>query len=126
MLENIIAAAKGDIKADLLLKNGKLINVFSGEIYETHVAIYDGFVIGFGEYEAEETIDLQGQYISPGFIDAHVHLESSMVTVPEFARAVIPKGTTCVIADPHEIANVLGVDGVRYIRDTSSDIPLDV
>jgi len=126
MFEHFIAAARGEEPADLLLKNAKLVNVFSGEIYETHVAVYNGIITGFGEYEAKETVDLKGQYLCTGFIDAHVHLESSMVTVPEFARAVIPHGTTCVITDPHEIANVLGIEGVRYIRDTSRDLPLRV
>jgi len=126
MLEHIIAAARGEETADLLLRNAQVVNVLSGEIYPAHVAIYDGRIIGFGDYEARETVDLQGQYLCPGFIDAHVHLESSMVTVPEFARAVVPRGTTAVVTDPHEIANVLGLDGVRYILDSSQDLPLGV
>jgi len=126
MLEDIILTARGEKSCHLLLKNAKLINVLSGEIYETHVAVYKGRVIGFGEYDAQETEDLKGQYLCPGFIDAHVHLESSMVTVPEFARAVVPQGTTCVVTDPHEIANVLGIEGVRYIHETSAGLPLRV
>lgn len=126
MLTDIIATARGEKKCSLLLKNARLINVLSGEIYETHIAIHEGLVIGFGHYEAEETADLRGKYVCPGFIDAHVHLESSMVAVKEFARAVVPRGTTCVITDPHEIANVLGIDGISYIRDTSQNLPLRV
>ena len=126
MLENIIAAARGESKCSLLLKNVNLINVLSGEIYKTSIALYEELIIGFGDYEAEKTVDLEGHYACPGFIDAHVHLESSMVTVSEFARAVVPQGTTCVITDPHEIANVLGIEGVRYIHETSANLPLRV
>ena len=126
MFESIIAAARGEMSADLLLRNAQLVNVLSGEIYPADIAIYDGRVIGLGDYAANESVDLQGQYLCPGFIDAHVHLESSMVTVPEFARAVVPRGTTAVVTDPHEIANVLGLDGVRYILDSSENLPLGV
>ncbi len=126
MIESIIAAARGETKADLLLRNAQVINVLSGDIHKTDVAIHDGLVVGFGEYEAAEVIDLRGQYLSPGFMDAHVHVESSMVKVPEFARAVVPRGVTTVITDPHEIANVLGLEGVRYMLDASENIPLRV
>ena len=126
MLEVIIAAARGHIPVDLLLRNAQLVNVCSGEIHPADVAIYDGQIVGFGEYEARETLDLKGHYLCPGFIDAHVHLESSMVAPPQFARAVVPRGTTAVVSDPHEIANVLGVEGIRYMLDISQGIPLDV
>ncbi len=123
---DIIAAARGETPVDLLLKNGRMVNVLSGEIQESDVAVHDGFVVGFGSYEARETVDLHGRYLCPGFMDAHVHLESGMVTVPEFARAVLPCGVTAVIADPHEMANVHGLDGVRYILQTSENLPLRV
>ena len=126
MLEELIAAAKGDAPADILLKNGRLVNVLSGEIHPADVALAQGRVLGWGDYAARETIDLQGRYICPGFIDGHVHLESSMVTPSQFARAVVPAGTTSVIADPHEIANVLGLEGIRYILRASAGIPLNV
>jgi adenine deaminase len=123
---DIIAAAHGEMPVDLLLRNSRLVNVLSGEIQETDVAIHDGFVVGFGAYEAREVVDLHGQYLCPGFMDAHVHIESSMVTVPEFARAVLPSGVTTVITDPHEMANVHGLEGVRYILQTSEGLPLRV
>ncbi|HPZ08146.1 MAG TPA: adenine deaminase [Candidatus Eremiobacteraeota bacterium] len=126
MLQHFISVARGEEPADILLKNVRLVNVFSGEIYDTSVALYNGLIVGFGDYEAREVVDLEGQYLCPGFIDAHVHLESSMVTVSEFSRTVVPMGTTCVITDPHEIANILGIEGVRYIRDTSRSLPMRV
>ena len=126
MLEEIIAVARGEAPVDLLLRNAQLVNVCSGEVHPADVAIFDGRIVGFGEYKAKESIDLEGHYLCPGFIDAHVHLESSMVTPPQFARAVLPRGTTAVVADPHEIANVLGVEGIRYMLDSSESIPLDV
>jgi adenine deaminase len=127
MTENIlIAMARGEEPADLWLKNAQVVNVLSAEIHPADVAIYDGRVVGFGQYEARQTIDLEGRYLCPGFIDGHVHLESSMVQPSEFARAVVPHGTTAVVADPHEIANVLGLDGVRYILEASEGLPLTV
>lgn len=125
-VRRVVAAARGETPVDLLLANARLVNVLSGEIHETSVAVDDGVVVGFGDYEARHVDDLRGAYLCPGLIDAHVHLESSMVTVPEFARAVVPHGTTAVVADPHEIANVLGLDGVRYILDSSEGLPLAV
>lgn len=122
----IVEVARGDAPADLLLANARIVNVHSGEIHDAHLAIYDGRIVGFGEYEARETLDLQGQHVCPGLIDAHVHIESSMVTVPEFARAIIPRGTTAVVTDPHEIANVLGVPGIRYMLESSEGLPLHV
>jgi adenine deaminase len=125
-LETLIAAARGEEPADLLLKNAQLVNVLSGEIHPADIAIYDGQVVGWGEYQARQVVDLGGKFVCPGFIDAHVHLESSMVQPAEFARAVAPHGTTAVVCDPHEIANVLGLAGVRYILDASAGLPLYV
>lgn len=125
-LKDRISIAKGEKKADLVFKNGRIINVFSHEIIEASVAVYDGKIVGIGDYEGEEEIDLDGKYLSPGFIDGHVHIESSMVSPKEFAKAVVPRGTTGIIADPHEIANVCGVDGIKYILEDTKDLPLDV
>src|SRR5512138_3852912 len=105
-LATLVRHARGDAPADLLLRNARVVNVFTGEIDRTNVAISRSRIIGLGEYEAAEVIDLDGAYLSPGFIDAHVHIESSMVPPGEFARAVVPRGTTTVVTDPHEIANV--------------------
>lgn len=126
-LQELIYAAKGEEKVDIVLKNANLVNVLSGEIYPTEISVYDEVIIGIGPgYEAHEVIDLAGAYVLPGFIDAHIHIESSMVEVPQFARAVVPLGTTTVIADPHEIANVLGYEGLRYMMDSSKFNPLNV
>ena len=125
-LSEIIKLARGEAKADLLLKNARVVNVFSHEIIETNVAIAGDRIVGLGDYQAGEAIDLKGRYVCPGFIDGHVHIESSMVTPPEFARAVVPRGTTSVVADPHEIANVLGIEGIRYMLDSSEGLPLTV
>ena len=125
-LAKIIKSVRGEEKADLLLRNARVVNVFSHEIIETNVAIAGDRIVGLGDYQAGETIDLEGRYLCPGFIDGHVHIESSMVTPPEFARAVVPRGTTSVVGDPHEIANVLGVEGVRYMLDSSEGLPLTV
>lgn len=121
-----ITIARGSKKAELVLKNSNVINVFTNEIIEADVAIEDGTIVGIGHYEGEEEIDLEGKYLCPGFIDGHVHIESSMVTPSQFAKAIVPRGTTTIIADPHEIANVKGIDGIRYILEDSKDIPLDV
>lgn len=125
-IREIIKAASGKTTVDLLLKNGKLINVLSGEIYPESVAVHKGFVVGFGNYKARKVLNLNGRYISPGFIDGHVHIESSMVSISEFARAVAPKGVTSVITDAHEIANVLGIDGIKYMLESSKNQPLNV
>ena len=130
MLEDTIAVARGERPADLLLRGGRVVNTLAGEVMEADVAIYDGRVVGLATgdevYEAHEVVVLNGAYVCPGFIDAHVHLESSMVHPAEFARAVVPRGTTAVIADPHEIANVLGLYGIRYMMESSMGLPLDV
>jgi adenine deaminase len=125
-LAEIIRLARGQEKADLLLKNARVVNVFSHEIIETNVAIASDRIVGLGDYQARESMDLKGRTVCPGFIDGHVHIESSMVTPLEFARAVVPRGTTSVVADPHEIANVLGIEGVRYMLDSSEGLPLTV
>lgn len=126
-LRQIIKLARGVEPADILLKNGRLINVYTGEIHPADVAVAGTQIVGVGTgYQAHETIDLDGAFICPGFIDAHVHIESSMVPPPEFARAVVPRGTTTVILDPHEIANVLGLDGIRFMFDTAKYNPLSI
>ncbi len=108
-LQSLIRSARGEAPAELLLANARVVNVLSGEIIPTDVAIVRSRIVGLGDYEAEEVLDLEGAFLAPGFIDAHVHIESSLVPPAEFARAVIPRGTTTVITDPHEIANVLGL-----------------
>jgi len=125
-LSKIIKYARGEEEADLLLKNVRLVNVLSGEVHLTNVAIARTRIVGLGEYRAKEEIDLDGYYLCPGFIDGHVHIESSMLTIPEFAKAVVPHGTTAVVIDPHEIANVLGLDGIRYMLESSKYNPLSV
>jgi len=126
-LSEIIKVARGEQKADLLIKNGKIINVFSGEIYSADVAIYKDMIAGIGEgYSANKVIDVSNSYLSPGFIDGHIHLESSMVKISEFAKTVVPLGTTSVIIDPHEIANVLGLEGIRYMLESSKYNPLNI
>lgn len=121
-----ITTALGKKPVDLLLKRGELVNVVSGEIHPVSIAVHEGIVVGFGEYESVETVDLEGRYVSPGFIDGHLHLESSMLSIPEFARNVVPLGTTTVVADPHEIANVMGLEGIKYILESSESLPLRV
>jgi adenine deaminase len=125
-LQELIAAARGEIEVDLLLTGGCVANVLSGEVYRADVAIHKGHITGFDCYSARQTLELEGKILAPGFIDGHVHIESSMVTVPEFARAVVPRGTTTVITDPHEIANVWGEAGIRYMLQSSRDLPLNV
>ncbi|MFH0881162.1 MAG: adenine deaminase [Lentisphaerota bacterium] len=126
MMEQLIAAAHGDTQADLLLRNAQLVNVLSGEVHPADIAIYQGRVIGFGDYSAKEVVDVNHRIVCPGFIDGHVHLESSMVIPTEFARAVVPRGVTTVVTDPHEMANVLGLEGIRYMLQTSDGLPLRV
>jgi adenine deaminase len=125
-LEEMIAAARGEVEVDLFLTGGYVANLLSGEVHRADVAIHRGRIAGFDCCCARNTLDLKGLILAPGFIDGHVHIESSMVTVPEYARAVVPRGTTTVIADPHEIANVWGEAGVRYILESSRGVPLNV
>jgi adenine deaminase len=121
-----MAVARGDEPADLVLAGGRVLSVFTKEWLEVDVAIADGYVVGLGRYEGRERTDVGGAYLVPGFIDAHMHIESSKLTVDEFARAVLPHGTTAVVADPHEIANVLGTDGIHWLIDSCAGLPLDV
>ncbi len=125
-LERRLAVARGDERADLVIRGGRVLSTFTREWLDGDVAIVDGVVAGIGEYDGVETVDASGRYVVPGFIDAHVHLESSKLLVDEFARLVLPLGTTAVVADPHEIANVLGTDGVHWLIDACEEIPLEV
>ena len=125
-MNNIILTANGTQKADLVLKNASIVNVFTESIEVGDVAITDGKIVGIGRYEGKIEKDMTGRFVCPGFIDGHIHLESSMVTPSEFARAVIAHGTTAVITDPHEIANVAGCDGITYMMQATKDLPLDV
>ena len=125
-LENRLEAARGDRPVDLLFRGGKVVNVFTSELFETSVAVFDGFVVGFEDRPANQVIELEGGILSPGFIDGHIHLESSLLVPTEFARVVLPQGTTAVVADPHEIANVAGIAGVEYMLEASEAIGLDV
>jgi len=125
-LGDVIDVARGKRPCDLVLKGGSVINVFSGEIYTSDVGIFDGGIVGLGEYGGREEIDVTGKYLSPGFIDGHVHIESSMVQVREFAKAVVPLGTTSVVIDPHEIANIFGLEGIQYMLRASKYNPMNV
>jgi adenine deaminase len=125
-LKEKIRVASGDGMVDLLIKNGMVVDVFSGEIEKRDVAVFEGVIVGFGDYRAREIIDVKGDFLCPGLIDGHVHIESSMVTIPEFARAVLPNGTTSVVIDPHEIANVLGREGIRFMAKSAKGVPLNV
>ena len=126
MLEQYIDAAAGRKKAETVLKNGRFVNVFTGEICEGDIAVEGGKIVGFGKYEGETEYDLAGKIAVPGLIDAHVHIESSQLSPEEFARLVLPRGTTTAIADPHEITNVCGIAGAKYIADASKNTPLEV
>ncbi len=118
--------ARGDEPADLVIRGGRVLSVFTREWLEADVAVADGFVAGLGDYEGTETLDASGRFVVPGFIDAHMHLETTKLLVDEFARLVLPLGTTTVVVDPHEIANVLGTDGVHWLLDACAELPLDV
>src|SRR5580765_7739385 len=124
-IQQKLSIARGERPAELLFKNANLVNVLSGEIYRTHVAVDDGRVIGLGDYKARKVINLNGAYLAPSFIDGHFHVESSMLTAREFARAVVPHGTGAVVIDPHEYANVLGLDGIRYVLESTRNLPVD-
>ncbi len=122
----LVKMARGKKKAELVLKNCSVVNVFTGMIDKGDIAISDGIILGIGEYRGEKEIDCKHHHVVPGLIDGHVHIESSLMTPPGFAKAVMPKGTTTVIADPHEIANVCGLDGISYMLKASMHCPLDV
>lgn len=124
--QRIIAVAAGREKADLVLKNAKYLNVFSNEFLCGDIAVANGLIAGVGKYDGKTEIDVSEKLVLPGFIDAHIHLESSMVTPAEFAKAVVAHGTTTVITDPHEITNVMGIDGVEYMIQASQNLPIDV
>lgn len=124
--QRLIAVAAGREKADLVLKNAKYLNVFSNEFLCGDIAVANGLIAGVGKYDGKTEIDVSGKFVLPGFIDAHIHLESSMVTPAEFAKAVVAHGTTTVITDPHEITNVMGIDGVEYMIQASQNLPIDV
>src|SRR4051812_27311137 len=121
-----LAVARGEEPADLVLRGGRVLSVFTREWLETDVAVADGFVAGLGDYDGAEVVDVSGRCVVPGLIDAHMHLESTKLLPDEFARLVLPLGTTAVVADPHEIANVLGSDGVHWLLDFCDELPLDV
>jgi adenine deaminase len=125
-LSRRLAVARGDEPADLVIRGGQVLSVFTREWLAADVAVADGFIAGIGDYAGREEIDAAGRFVVPGFIDAHMHLESSKLLVDEFARLVLPFGTTAVVADPHEIANVLGTDGVHWLLDATAGLPLDV
>jgi len=126
-ISTLLSVARGDKPADLLLSGGQIVNVFSGEIETADIAIAAGHIAGIGKgYTAKERIDLNGAFVSPGFIDAHVHIESSLCTPNQFAAAVLPRGITTVVTDPHEIANVAGADGVRFMAHCAKSTPLQV
>lgn len=124
--QRLIAVAAGREKADLVLKNAKYLNVFSNEFLCGDIAVANGLIAGVGKYVGKTEIDVSGKLVLPGFIDAHIHLESSMVTPAEFAKAVVAHGTTTVITDPHEITNVMGIDGIEYMIQASQNLPIDV
>jgi len=121
-----LAVARGDEPAELVVRGGRVFSAFTREWVEGDVAVVDGYVAGIGEYDGEEVLDASGRWVVPGFVDAHMHLESSKLLVDEFARLVLPLGTTTVVVDPHEIANVLGTDGVHWLLDVCGGLPLDV
>jgi adenine deaminase len=120
-----LSVARGEHPADLLFQNARVVNVFSGEVHQTNVAVEDGRVVGFGDYKSRKVINLRGSYLAPSLIDGHFHVESSLLTAPEFARAVVPHGTGAVVIDPHEYANVLGLDGIRYVLESTKNLPVD-
>jgi adenine deaminase len=125
-LQEIIQSARGDKQVDLLLTNAQIVDVFSGQVSPGQIAVQNGYIVGLGTYSAQNTIDLKGRYVAPGFIDAHVHIESSMACITEFVRTVLARGTTTVVADPHEIANVLGFNGIGCMLESSKHQPMNI
>ena len=124
--QRIIAAAAGREPADLVLKNATFVNVFSNELSNMDIAVTEGLIVGMGSYHGREEVDCTGRIVLPGFLDAHIHLESSLVSPTEFVKAVLPHGTTTVVTDPHEIANVMGTDGIEYMLQATENLPVDV
>ena len=127
-LKNLIDAAAGRRLADLVIKNCRIVNVLSGEIHAGSVAVFDGKIIGMGttEYDGAEIFDAQGKFLAPGFIDGHIHIESSYISPEQLGRIIVPRGTTSIIADPHEIANVCGLAGLRYMLDAAKHTRLNI
>ena len=125
-LKLLIDVANGNVKADLVIKNGFIVDVCSGKVFKADLAIAGGYIAGFGEYEGGREIDVKGKYISPGLMDAHIHIESSYCTPEEFGRMVVPHGTTTVIADPHEIVNVCGIEGFHYMQEAAKNTSLSI
>ncbi|HBD08655.1 MAG TPA: adenine deaminase, partial [Syntrophobacteraceae bacterium] len=126
LLQELLEVARGHRPADLCFCGGQVINVFSGHVDQVDLAIHRGFVVGSGSYAARERVELDGAFVAPGFIDGHLHIESTLLSPDQFCAAVLPHGTSAVVADPHEIANVLGVDGIRYFLAATEHLPLDV
>ncbi|MEO5753827.1 MAG: adenine deaminase [Chthoniobacterales bacterium] len=124
-VQHKLSIARGEKPAELVFKNAQLVNVLSAEIYPTNVAVDDGRIVGLGEYQGQEVVDLDGAYLAPSLIDGHFHVESTMLTIPEFVRAAVPHGTGAMVIDPHEYANVLGLDGIRYVLESSKNLPID-
>lgn len=125
-LKRVIDAAMGRIPADVVIKNCKVVNVFSGEIQEGNIAISGGQIVGIGDYEGKEVIDAEGRYATPGFIDSHIHIESSYLSPEELGRLLVPHGGTTIMADPHEIANVCGEEGLAYMVEAGKRTALDI
>lgn len=125
-LPELLKVARGDAPADLVLRNCRIVNVYTGEIEQGDIAIYGARIAGIGSYHGKEEVDLKGAFVAPGLIDAHVHIESSLCIPPHFASAVLPRGVTTVVTDPHEIANVAGAAGVEFMMRSSANLPLDV
>ena len=125
-LARSIRVARGLEPADLVLRNARIINVFSGDIHPGNVAVAYGRVVGIGDYAGRLTVDLRNAYLAPGFVEGHIHIESSMLTPVQFARTVIPRGTTTVVADPHELANVLGLEGINFMIEQSAGLPMSI
>ena len=125
-IQNQLSAARGDSPCDLVIKNAKIINVFSSEIIRADVGICNGTIVGIGDYSAKETFDAGSAFLVPGFVEGHIHVESTLLTIQEFAAAVLPRGTTTAIIDPHEIANVYGIAGIQFMLDSAKNCPLDI
>jgi adenine deaminase len=125
-LEKLISVARGEVSADLLLTNARIVNTFTADVEKGNVAICQGHIAGIGDYhQARQTIDLEGKYLAPGLINGHIHIESSFLNISEYARAVVPRGTSAIVTDLHEIANVAGLSGIKYLMDCAQGLPLD-
>ena len=123
----LIAVARGEAPADTVLANARVVNVFTGDVEPGNVAIFDGRIAGIGDYDlAQQVIDLRGKYLAPGLLNGHTHIESSMLDIGQYARAVVPRGTLGIVTDLHEIANVCGLEGIRYILNCSRRLPLEL